>query len=774
MLVQANNSIRNHSVPLIESSSGLLGVEAAVAFILNHHDDILSEDPFRLQVESDSECHLWCMDPNKLHRSVLVKNLSRSIHLLLRDISMSFPCLTITYSHVESLKNCADGNSKVQQDPVGVINSAEWRHGQPYFLDPTMPLAKDIFLTVKVGVPLWTPPAVAPHEQSCSACTTPCPCLPCTWSNVDVSECSESNHELAQVGANHLISKTRWPLVTSRENTTESPPWKAALESLPDLSNSFYEDLISRRSITFAIRSIARVLVISLDADLLERFGIRNSFIADQRLLEKESENKTIISNSEITPAFRKLCYLAMVKWSNKQYPPSSTKMNLFTIADIQFIVTRYSEAAMQAVYGSALLPYVSSQHHALIFRLFQAAHIRHNPSNSQDVGIYHLSLTSTLQEMRAGDFAVITTHQRKVISSLVNKCSFCILRGQSERLYSHRPGDPRILDFLHASDLPFHTISIDLMSDIWVKSHSKARGKPSHCISVLIALDLATGGICLTAASDSKSNSVIKCLKMLGLRFRFPKRIITDAGSSLSNLASHPELLQQLTANSVELISVGQGEQSSNFVERQVSSCKKILNSLREDANSSIFFQNNSLEELIGKLYSVESIMNSRPILLSHKSSDIQLLCPKMLLSPFLNSEQLKSWIMDALDPLTALPNTASLIVKNHSAVQDALQSALLDYLQKEGIKYPTRQGDNSKNDIQNLTPLVDDIIIYQTSEKRCRFGVIVEILPKNMVIIRTTRNGVIENVSKHLRLLKLLYRSSEWLKNGIPKALH
>jgi hypothetical protein len=181
--------------------------------------------------------------------------------------------------------------------------------------------------------------------------------------------------------------------------------------------------------------------VISLEADLLERFGIRNSFIADQRLLEKESDNKTIISNSEITPDFRKLCYLAMVKWSNKQYPPSSTKMNLFTIADIQFIVTRYSETAMQAVYGSALLPYVSSQQYALIFRLFESAHIRHNPSNSQDVGIYHLPLTSTLQEMRAGDFAVITTHQRKVISSLVHKCAFCILRGQSERLYSHRSG---------------------------------------------------------------------------------------------------------------------------------------------------------------------------------------------------------------------------------------------------------------------------------------------------------------------------------------------
>ena len=177
MLVQANNAIRNHSVPLIETSSGLLGVEAATTLILNHHSDIISVEPFTLQVESDSECHLWVMDPTKLHKSVLVKNLCRSIHLLLRDISLSFPCITITYSHVESGKNCADANSKVCDDPVAAINSPEWRHGHSYFMDPNMPLASDIFLTVNNGVPVWTPPVT---EHVCSVCSAPCPCLLCT------------------------------------------------------------------------------------------------------------------------------------------------------------------------------------------------------------------------------------------------------------------------------------------------------------------------------------------------------------------------------------------------------------------------------------------------------------------------------------------------------------------------------------------------------------------------------------------------------------------
>ena len=191
---------------------------------------------------------------------------------------------------------------------------------------------------------------------------------------------------------------------------------------------------------------------------------------------------------------------------------PDSTKLHLFDIAGVQFIVTRFSEPAMQKVYGSILLPYISSKHHALLFRLYEQSHIRYNPANSKDVGVYHLPLTSTLQNMRSGDYASITNAQRKIVSTLVSKWSFCILHGQSERLYSHQPGDPRILEFLHATDLPFHT-----------------RGKPSHSVSILVAVDLATGAICLTVTSDSKSNSVIKALKQLGLRYRFPRRIIID-----------------------------------------------------------------------------------------------------------------------------------------------------------------------------------------------------------------------------------------------------
>ena len=67
----------------------------------------------------------------------------------------------------------------------------------------------------------------------------------------------------------------------------------------------------------------------------------------------------------------------------------------------------------------------------------------------------------------------------------------------------------------------------------------------------------------------------------------------------------------------------------------------------------------------------------------------------------------------------------------------------------------------------------MIEDIVIYQTSDHKKRFGVIVEIKEKNIVRIKTTLHGVVQDVDKHIRLLVLIYRKCEWHANGIPKNL-
>ena len=204
------------------------------------------------------------------------------------------------------------------------------------------------------------------------------------------------------------------------------------------------------------------------------------------------------------------------------------------------------------------------------------------------------------------------------------------------------------------------------------------------------------------------------------------------------------------------------------------MSQCKKILSSLKEDPLKSIYAQPNTLEELLGKLLSVESVMNSRPILISHKDSGVQVITPKMILSPYLTPAQLQSWVLDTLEPLTALNTLASLVQKNHQAVLSALQVHLLDYLQVQGIKYQTREGDDSKPDLHALHPQVDDVVLYKTSDSSRKFGIITAILDKNQCEIRTTFYGSVTNQTKHKRLLVLVHRKSEWNQSsGIPVSI-
>ena len=145
---------------------------------------------------------------------------------------------------------------------------------------------------------------------------------------------------------------------------------------------------------------------------------------------------------------------------------------------------------------------------------------------------------------------------------------------------------------------------------------------------------------------------------------------------------------------------------------------------------------------------------MNSRPILISHKDSGVQVITPKMILSPYLTSSQLQSWVLDTLEPLTALNTLASLVQKNHQAV--------------------LREGDDSKPDLHALHPQVDDVVLYKTRDSSRKFGIITAILDKNQCEIRTTFYGSVTNQTKHKRLLVLVHRKSEWNQlSGIPVSI-
>ena len=158
-----------------------------------------------------------------------------------------------------------------------------------------------------------------------------------------------------------------------------------------------------------------------------------------------------------------------------------------------------------------------------------------------------------------------------------------------------------------------------------------------------------------------------------------------------------------------------------------------------------------------------------SRPILIVDRDSHTRVITPKQLLSPYLTPSQLRSWAIDVLSPVFSTSETASLLSKNSQQALTGLQESLIAFLQSDGIKYRNVMGNDSKPDSRKLSAQIDDVVLYKT-EKAKKFGIIVELLDKNVCSVKTTYYGVVTILQKHSRVLTLLFRASEWDKHGLP----
>ena len=111
--------------------------------------------------------------------------------------------------------------------------------------------------------------------------------------------------------------------------------------------------------------------------------------------------------------------------------------------------------------------------------------------------------------------------------------------------------------------------------------------------------------------------------------------------------------------------------------------------------------------------MFSVEAVLNSRPIRIIDRDSNSRIITPKQLLSPYLSPAQLRSWATDVLTPVFCLAETASWLSKSSQLVLSGLQEALIAFLQSDGIKFRTVMGDDSK----------PDLVLFKTEKSR-KFG--------------------------------------------------
>jgi hypothetical protein len=466
----------------------------------------------------------------------------------------------------------------------------------------------------------------------------------------------------------------------------------------------------------------------------------------------------------------QKLAFLTLVKSSNAIFPPKSSSISSELMGGIFVSTTRYSLDGMDKVFKTQLVPLISSADKIFLFRLFQNAHIVRNPAHAHGLGPAHLSVSLTTQLMKTGFTAVLVGKIRTLVSGWIGKCPHCIRLGSVERSFTHSPEDPRILSLIGVNSPVFQCVSIDLFTEVFVLAHSRARGRPSYPVAILVIADLISKTVCFIVLDGAKMTDVCKGLQQLALRYRMPDIMIVDAGPQLRNLSDQTELLNALSLTEVKIVTVPQGHQFSSFSERMIAEAKKILNSLREDVNASMYRQPQTLLELLGKLSLVESVLSLRPILGHTKDQQQAVLTPRQLTHPFLSNEQLNANAIDILRGVFDPDETVSQLGRAGHESKVQLQNSLIDYLQETGVRYQSeRAGNNQKKAYSTVKPQISDVVLFKDSEKKSRFGVIVQVCSHNQVFIRSVLNRIVTERKFHIRVLTLLFRPSEW-KNDFP----
>ena len=213
----------------------------------------------------------------------------------------------------------------------------------------------------------------------------------------------------------------------------------------------------------------------------------------------------------------------------------------------------------------------------------------------------------------------------------------------------------------------------------------------------------------------------------------------------------------------------MNQGAQHKNFAELRFQTVKKILQTLRDDMNSSIYRQRDTLTSLQSKLLLVENIVSFKPILVTTNEATIKLTNSKQLSTPLLTPAQMKDFIMQTLQPLDEFDPLAIINLNTNAAAQrSAFKEELLTNLQGVAISYvDTRvRGERPNKYIKEfLTPQPGDVCLYMDSKKRKRFAIVDRVINPAKVILIVLKRNKRTFQEYTTRQLLLLFRASEWI---------
>ena len=508
-----------------------------------------------------------------------------------KDISRDYD-IQIDFSHVSGVLNFADYNSKTAVDvnPVDLVNSSEWRHGNVGFTNDVFLGEEMIFLKYINSVMVkYQQPKV---DQTLAA--------KITW-------CTDGTDQTMP-----SIALVHFSVYNQSFELFDM------ISYLPVLPEKQYRHFIQSKHLVQTVRLLSRILIAALPKELLDKMKC-----VDYRQTNRADFKKNLRGLAEFLPketssVLMKLAFLVLVKTSNALYTPKRAT----EIAGLYIHRTRYSAPAMNAIFQSQVLPIISSQYKHLLKRLYEHSHIKSTSGRRM-----HIPIGLTMIRSKQG--------VRRIFKAFADK---------KLGKYAYRLSDPRLTTFLAQQNPIWHTVSIDLIGNFTLSQFRSARGKHStYKAWGLFFTDLASGLCDIQMMDGSTAEHCTRAITTFANKNQIPAKIVVDAEPQLKSLTNNP-VFTAATNMGINVEPVAPHHQFLNFAERQI----QIL--MKRSLDRSIYDQGDTLLDLMEKFSMVHKVMSLRPILIKHTDQEETVILACQLSNPTLSSKNVEDMMKSIL----------------------------------------------------------------------------------------------------------------------------
>ena len=742
--VVARGKIVKATVPDAELIGCVMGVKMMMEFI--HNIKHLQDTELEVIHLVDSLCLAGSLNPQKLYKSVKVRNSCFLIHKHITDLTAQFPKITVKFCHVQSASNASDGASKMSTNPVSITNSTLWRHGPDFYCSQSWPPPDIVFLqSSKEDNLVYQPPVAQQHSANQSNC------LRCNsdqdYCGLLTTICSQCHgaDPLCITAEDHLDHHQTVNIYKTHSEGAQPPGGNQPPGDSPTSCQDQELDHITK----FTLPPDTYIGILANSRSLLKVLGIVSILIRIAQFFNarRQDPRAKMPKYSAPFPRELKAAWRTIVRTSQQMFPPTNIS-SWFPFTDnfnIQRARTRYNQQTTgKGVITVQSPPLISHKDYRLATLLVRYNHKKWIHGSIKPV---HLQKNITIGNMRNSNFPVELTRMNEFVREYITNCVPCIRLNSTPLTASL--GTPRWLKFLDDQSHPYKIISIDPIGDYKYQVAPGARGPSRKCWVLVVSCLLTTATQAYIMQGLSKAD-VYRALHNHFQRTCRASLIYTDAGKNLTLNPADDLWGRFFGATDIDIMNIGTEEFFSSFVESKIKILKKMIKSAMNTRTANKL-PNFTLTEYQDLFETLCNLVNSRP-LFATKSGDF-------LLSP---NHITKSWIslsQISYDPRQgSLDSNIDVLEKQLTDLCNSLQLGASEFMQSLRLSLLSDTKNLKILKMPNQTPRACDIVLI--SRRGELFLGVIETVHGQMCWVRRRKNGVFVSERINVRKIHILHR--------------